>query len=77
MVDPLLQRACLRSLEIIGEAVKNLSAEFKQDNSNIEWRKIACLRDKLIHHYFGVDWDIVWDIIKNKLPHMKEQIKKL
>jgi len=77
MDDPLLQRACLRSLEVIGEAVKNMSDEFKQGHPSIEWRKIAGLRDKLIHHYFGVDWDIVWDVIKNKLPQMKENIKKL
>ena len=52
MTDPVLQRACLRSLEIIGEAVKNISDYLKNENPEIEWRKIAGLRDKLIHHYF-------------------------
>ena len=52
MTDPVLQRACLRSLEIIGEAVKNISDNFKNENPEIESRKIAGLRDKLIHHYF-------------------------
>ncbi|MGA2677481.1 MAG: HepT-like ribonuclease domain-containing protein [Methanobacterium sp.] len=52
MTDPVLERACLRSLEIIGEAVKNISDDLKNENPEIEWRKIAGLRDKLIHHYF-------------------------
>lgn len=52
MNDPVLQRASFRSLEIIGEAVKNISEDFKKKNTEIEWRKIAELRDKLIHHYF-------------------------
>jgi uncharacterized protein with HEPN domain len=52
MTDPVLKRACLRSLEIIGEAVKNISDDLKNENPEIEWRKIAGLRDKLIHHYF-------------------------
>jgi len=72
-----LKRACVRSLEVIGEAVKNLSEDFKERNPEVEWKKIAGLRDKLIHRYFGVDWDIVWDIIKNKLPDLEEKIRKL
>ena len=71
MEDPVLQRASLRSLEVIGEAVKNISEDFKKENPEIEWRKIAGLRDKLIHHYFGVDWDIVWNVIENKIPEIK------
>lgn len=75
MNDPVLQRASLRSLEVIGEAVKNISDDFKIKNPVIEWRKIAGLRDKLIHHYFGVDWEIVWNVIKNKIPEIKECLK--
>ena len=77
MNDPVLQRACLRSLEIIGEAVKNISKELKNENPEIEWRKIAGLRDKLIHHYFGVDWDIVWDVINNKIPEFRESLETI
>jgi len=77
MDDEVLKRACVRSLEVIGEAVKNLSEDFKERNPEVEWKKIAGLRDKLIHRYFGVDWDIVWDIIKNKLPDLEEKIRKL
>ncbi len=75
--DPVLQKALLKSLENIGEAVKNVSDEFKNENSNIEWRKIAGLRDKLIHHYFGVDWDLVWDVVKNKIPDLEKNLKNI
>ena len=77
MEDEVLKRACIRSLEIIGEAVKNLSESFKRKHSEVEWKKIAGLRDRLIHHYFGVDWDIVWDVIKNKIPDLEEKIRRL
>ncbi len=75
--DEVLKRACARSLEIIGEAAKNLSTDFKARHTTIEWKKIAGLRDKVIHYYFGVDWDIVWDVIKNRLPKLKEQLEKI
>jgi len=70
------QDAVVRNIEIIGEAVKNLSSDFKEKHDNIEWRKIAGTRDKIIHFYFGVNWDIVWDIIRNKLPALEEEIKE-
>ena len=69
------QRAWLRSLEVIGEATKNLSKEFKEKYPEVEWRKIAGLRDKLIHHYFGVKWEIVWDVIKNEIPAIKLKVE--
>ncbi len=75
--DEVLKRACIRSLEVIGEAVKKLSNGFKERHGEVEWRKIAGLRDKLIHRYFGVDWDIVWDIIKNKIPDLEEKIRRI
>ncbi len=74
MKNEILKRACSRSLEIIGEAVKNLSNDFKKAHKGIEWKKIAGLRDKIIHYYFGVNWDILWDVIKNHLPKLKEQV---
>jgi len=77
MNDEVLQRACVRSLEVIGEAVKNLSEDFKIKEPDLEWRKIAGFRDKLIHYYFGVDWDIVWDVIRNKIPPLEKEIKQL
>jgi uncharacterized protein with HEPN domain len=75
--DPLLQRGTIRSLEIIGEAVKNLSDDFKTNNSEIEWKEIAGMRDKLIHQYFAVDWNIVWEVIQDRIPELKETIDKV
>ena len=72
-----LKRACTRSLEIIGEAVKNLSPDFRKKHRQIDWKKIAGLRDKVIHFYFGVNWDIVWDVIENRLPVLKVQIEDM
>ena len=77
MQNEVLKRACSRSIEIIGEATKNLSTDFKRKYKDIEWKKISGLRDKIIHYYFGVNWDIVWDVIKNRLPKLKEQIEKI
>ncbi|MFH1097089.1 MAG: DUF86 domain-containing protein [Candidatus Desantisbacteria bacterium] len=54
------QDAIVRNLEIIGEAVKNLSSELKENYNDIDWKKIAGMRDRIIHCYFGVNWDIVW-----------------
>ena len=70
-------RAFSRSFEIIGEAAKNLSSDFRKEHSDIEWKKIAGMRDKVIHHYFNVDYKILWDAIKNKLPEIKEKIQIL
>lgn len=77
MKNEVLKRACSRSLEIIGEAVKNLSSNFKKSHKEIEWKKIAGLRDKIIHYYFGVNWDILWDVIKNRVSTLKDQVEKI
>jgi len=71
------QYAVLRALEIIGEATKNLSSELKANNPDVPWRDIAGMRDKLIHQYFGVNLDLVWETIKNRLPEFKKQISKI
>ena len=69
--------AVVRNLEIIGEAVKSLSSEIKRKYTKIEWRKIAGLRDILIHEYSGIDTKILWDIVSNKIPEFKKSIKEI
>ncbi|MDI6840265.1 MAG: DUF86 domain-containing protein [bacterium] len=75
MQDEVLKRASTRSFEIIGEAVKNLSSDFKNKYKKFEWKRIAAMRDKIIHFYFGVNWNIVWQAIKEKLPSLKNEFE--
>ncbi|OYT52871.1 MAG: hypothetical protein B6U72_07295 [Candidatus Altiarchaeales archaeon ex4484_2] len=71
------QDAIVRNLEIIGEATKNISDNFKEKYPQIPWKKLAGLRDRLIHHYFGVNYDIVWVIVREELPEIISQIKEI
>ncbi|MCC6019567.1 MAG: DUF86 domain-containing protein [Candidatus Verstraetearchaeota archaeon] len=71
------QYAVVRGLEIIGEATKNLSRELKAKHREIPWRDIAGMRNKLIHKYFGIDLELIWVTIKNKLPEFKKQVLKI
>ncbi|MBM4306764.1 MAG: DUF86 domain-containing protein [Deltaproteobacteria bacterium] len=69
------QDAVVRNFEIIGEAVKNISTTVKTQYKDIQWKEIAGMRDKVIHFYFGVNWDIVWKAAKDSLPPFKERIE--
>jgi len=69
------QSAVIRQIEIIGEATKNLSDSFKRKYPQIPWQKISGTRDKLIHYYFGVDLNAVWDVIKEDVPTLKSKIE--
>jgi len=69
--------AVLYNLEVIGEAAKNVPMDLRSAYSGIEWRKIVGLRDIIVHEYFGVSLEIVWDIIQNKLPGLHKLIKKM
>ncbi|BAL81633.1 HepT-like ribonuclease domain-containing protein [Caldisericum exile] len=71
------QDAVLRNLEIIGEAVKNISPEIKNKYSVVNWKSIAGLRDKVIHFYFGVNLEIVWDVVQNKLGNLERTLDKI
>lgn len=70
-----LQDIVVRELEIIGEASKRLSNEFRNQNREIPWKKIAGTRDRLIHDYFKIDFDIVWKAIKEDLPKLKSALQ--
>ena len=72
-----LQRAFVRSLEIIGEAAKQVPESVKARYSNVEWRAMGGMRDRLIHHYFGVDYEIVWDVVTNKIPVLSQTIGEI
>ena len=75
--DPALRRAFVRSLEIIGEAAKLLPEEFREASPDIPWAGMAGMRDRLIHHYFGVDYELVWDVVAAKAPPLARQIQEL
>jgi uncharacterized protein with HEPN domain len=69
--------AVIRKLEIIGEAVKQIPDEIRQRYTQVPWREMAGMRDKLIHFYFGVDYHLVWKAIKERLPQVKREIQEI
>jgi uncharacterized protein with HEPN domain len=77
LTDETLKRAVIRSLEIIGEATKKIPIDFKEKNSDIKWKNMSGMRDRLIHDYMGVNYFIVWDVVKNIIPGLYSQIIEL
>jgi len=75
--DETKMRAFSRSLEIIGEAAKQVNNDFRKLHEDVDWRAMSGMRDRLIHHYFGVDYEIVWDVVTNEIPKLKAQIEGL
>jgi uncharacterized protein with HEPN domain len=75
--DEVLSKAVVRSIEIIGEASKQINDDFKFKYADIEWRKMSATRNILIHVYFGIDYDILWDIISNKIPVLHQQVSDI
>lgn len=77
MQDDTLKRAFVRCIEIIGEATKKIPDDSKRKFPEVEWKSMAGMRDKLIHNYFGIDYDIVWDVVINKIPSLHQDIQKI
>jgi uncharacterized protein with HEPN domain len=75
--NPEKQDAVLRRLEIMGEAVKGIPADIRNQHTNIPWREIAGLRDVLIHNYFGITLEMVWNVVENDLDAIADSIKAI
>lgn len=75
MNDTKTQDAVIRNLEVIGEATKNLSIRLRKKYIQIPWKDMAGMRDKMIHHYFGINYDIVWEIAKEQISKILSQIE--
>ena len=77
MMNDLLMDAVVRNLEIIGEASSKLTMSFRKKHREIEWRKIIGMRNRIIHAYDTVDFEIVWDVVREDLPALKKKLKKI
>jgi len=77
LADIKTQDAVIRNLEIIGEATKNLSEELRSRYPDLPWKGMAGVRDRLIHHYFGINLDVVWQIVIGELPQLALLIEEI
>ena len=71
------RRAFVRSIEVIGEAAKKVPDSYREEHPEIAWRAMAGMRDRLIHDYLGVDYDLVWDVVEKRIPELRIQIAAL
>ena len=72
-----LRRAFVRSLEVVGEAAKKVPHDFRAQHPQVEWRAMAGMRDRLIHDYFGVDYELVWDVVCHRIPEPRHQLASI
>jgi uncharacterized protein with HEPN domain len=77
LVDGTLQRAFSRSIEVLGKAAKQIPVGFRAAHPEVPWKRIAGMRDRLIHGYFAVDYEIVWDVVDSKLPELRPLVLKM
>ncbi|HEX8275490.1 MAG TPA: DUF86 domain-containing protein [Longimicrobiaceae bacterium] len=77
LADETLRRAFVRSLEIIGEAAKKLPSEFRAAHPHVEWHSMARMRDRLIHGYFGVDYELVWGVVRINIPDLHRDLRQI
>jgi|SRR5580692_2571763 uncharacterized protein with HEPN domain len=75
--DEVLMRACVRSIEVIGEATKKLPDSIRSKYPEVEWKNMAGMRDRLIHDYFGVDYELVYDVFQNRAAGLAQQIDRI
>lgn len=74
---PLIQDAVIRNLQVIGEAIKELSDDLKNNNPDVQWRGASRMRDKVTHDYFDINYDIVWGTVKNDIPPFREKVEEI
>jgi len=72
-----IQDAVVRRTEIIGEAIRNLPSDLKKESSDVPWQDIMDMRNKIIHEYFGVDLELVWEVVKKDVPELKEKVQEI
>jgi uncharacterized protein with HEPN domain len=75
--NSMLFSACVRQLEIVGEAVNRLSDDLIANNPDVEWRRVTGLRNMLIHEYFGIDDKLIWNVIQKNIPDLKNKVDKI
>lgn len=72
-----IQDAVVRRIEIIGEAIRHLPSDLKKEKADVPWQDIMDMRNKIIHEYFGVDLELVWEVVKKEVPTLKDQVNEI